>query len=123
MTTLGNLALVLALAAAAWAVGASVYGALRRRTDFVASGEHAAWAAYGSVITATAVLVHALVTHDFSIKYVVSYSSTTLPLRYRVAALWGGMEGSLLFWVFILTTLGSIAGTWVGGIEIVSNLF
>ncbi len=108
MTTLGNLALVLALAAAAWAVGASVYGALRRRTDFVASGEHAAWAAYGSVITATAVLVHALVTHDFSIKYVVSYSSTTLPLRYRVAALWGGMEGSLLFWVFILTTLFAV---------------
>ncbi len=108
MTTLGNLALVLALAAAAWAVGASVYGALRRRTDFVASGEHAAWAAYGSVITATAVLVHALVTHDFSIEYVVSYSSTTLPLRYRVAALWGGMEGSLLFWVFILTTLFAV---------------
>ena len=108
MTTLGNLALVLALAAAAWAVGASVYGALRRRPDFVASGEHAAWAAHGSVITATAVLVHALVTHDFSIKYVVNYSSTTLPLRYRVAALWGGMEGSLLFWVFILTTLFAV---------------
>ncbi len=108
MTTLGNLSLVLALGAAAWAIGASVYGALRRRADFVASGEHAAWAAYGSVTIATAVLVHALVTHDFSIKYVVSYSSTTLPLRYRVAALWGGMEGSLLFWVFILTALFSL---------------
>lgn len=109
MTTLGNLSLVLALAAAGWAVCASIYGARTKRLDIIASGEHAAWAVYATVTLAMAVLVHALVTHDFSIKYVVSYSSTTLPLRYRVSALWGGMEGSLLFWVFILTTLFSIA--------------
>ncbi len=58
---------------------------------------------------ATAVLVHGLITHDFRIKYVASYSSTTLPLRYRAAALWGGMEGSLLFWVLLLTCLYSLA--------------
>jgi len=105
MIALGNLALSLALAAALYAVASSLYGALAHRRDFVASAEHAAYAAWGTVSVAVAVLVYALVTHDFSIKYVASYSSTTLPLRYRVAALWGGMEGSLLFWVFILTTL------------------
>ncbi|TFH24123.1 MAG: heme lyase CcmF/NrfE family subunit, partial [Myxococcales bacterium] len=109
MVTLGNLALFLALVASVYSIGASVYGGLRRRGDFTASGEHAAWATWGSVVVATAVMIHALVTHDFSIKYVASYSSTTLPLRFRVAALWGGMEGSLLFWVLILTSMFAVA--------------
>ncbi len=109
MIAIGNLALFLALLASIYSVVASVYGGLRRRRDFVASGEHAAWACWGTVLVATAVMVHALVTHDFSIKYVASYSSTTLPLRFRVAALWGGMEGSLLFWVVILTSMFAVA--------------
>jgi len=108
VVALGNLSLTLALAAALYAVAASLYGGLRGRRDFVASGEHAAWVVWGTVLVAAAVMVHALVTHDFSIKYVASYSSTTLPLQYRVAALWGGMEGSLLFWVVILTTLYAV---------------
>ncbi len=109
MVALGNLALFLALVASVYSVGASLYGGLRRRGDFTASGEHAAWTVWGTVIVATAVMIHALVTHDFSIKYVASYSSTTLPLRFRVAALWGGMEGSLLFWVLILTSMFALA--------------
>ena len=109
MIAIGNLALFLALLASVYSVGASVYGGLGRRRDFVASGEHAAWACWGTVLVASAVMVHALVTHDFSIKYVASYSSTTLPLRFRVAALWGGMEGSLLFWVLILTSMFAVA--------------
>ena len=109
MVLVGNLALRLALLTALYAIGASIWGARRRRPAIVASGEHAAFATVGLIASAAAVLVHALVTHDFSLKYVASYSSTTLPLRYRVAALWGGMEGSLLFWVLLLATLTSVA--------------
>ncbi|MFP6626035.1 MAG: heme lyase CcmF/NrfE family subunit [Deltaproteobacteria bacterium] len=99
----------LALAAAVYATAASVYGGLRRRHDFVASGEHAALAVWGLVMIATGVMLYALATHDFSLKYVAGYSSTTLPMQYRLAALWGGMEGSLLFWVLILMTMTAIA--------------
>ena len=60
------------------------------------------------VTIAVAALVHALVTHDFNLEYVAHYSSTTLPLQYTIAALWGGQDGSLLFWVFILTTMTAV---------------
>ena len=108
MVALGNLALVLALAASLYAVGASVFGGLRRRRDFIRSAEHASYAVFGLVAITAGVLLHALITHDFRIRYVASYTSSTLPLRFRIAALWGGMEGSLLFWVLILSFLGSI---------------
>jgi cytochrome c-type biogenesis protein CcmF len=109
MDVVGNLALYLALGTSLYAVIASVYGAQRRQAAFTASGRHAAFATAGLIGIASAVMVHALVVHDFSIKYVASYSSTTLPLRYRIAALWGGMEGSLLFWVLLLAGLTSLA--------------
>jgi cytochrome c-type biogenesis protein CcmF len=109
MIEIGNLALRLALATSCYAVFASVLGARRRNGALVASGEHAAHSTFGLIGISTAVLVHALVNHDFSLKYVASYSSTTLPLRFRIAALWGGMEGSLLFWVLLLTALSSVA--------------
>jgi cytochrome c-type biogenesis protein CcmF len=107
MIQIGTLAVFLALIASAYGAGASIYGGLTRRRDFVASGEHAAWGCFGMVVIAVVVMLHALITHDFSLKYVASYTSTTLPLRFRMAALWGGMEGSLLFWVLILTTMTS----------------
>jgi cytochrome c-type biogenesis protein CcmF len=109
MIEIGNLAVRLALATSVYSVLASLIGARRRRSGWVASGEHAAHATFGLIVVAAAVLVHALVTHDFSLKYVASYSSTTLPLRFRIAALWGGMEGSLLLWVLLLTALTSLA--------------
>lgn len=109
MVEVGNLALRLAFATSLYAVVASLFGARRRNRSWVASGEHAAYATFAMLAISTAVLVHALITHDFSLKYVASYSSTTLPLRFRIAALWGGMEGSLLFWVLLLTALSSLA--------------
>lgn len=108
MITIGNLAVLLALIAGVYSVAASLYGGLRRRSDFIASGEHAAYTCHAMVTIACIALLHGLITHDFSLKYVAHYSSTTLPLRFRIAALWGGMEGSLLFWAFILTSLSSL---------------
>ncbi len=51
---------------------------------------------------ALASLAAAFVLHDFSLSYVVRHSSTTLPLPYRIAAVWGGHEGAMLLWVFLL---------------------
>ena len=59
MTSLGNLALWLALVASVYAVAASIYGALRGRADFVASGERGAWTAAASIVVATAVMLRA----------------------------------------------------------------
>jgi cytochrome c-type biogenesis protein CcmF len=103
MADLGRLATCLALLFAAYAVAVSILGAVRRRAALVRSGEHAAYAVFGLVAVATAILMRALLQHDFSLEYVAAYSSSTLPVQYTVAALWGGQKGSLLFWCLLLT--------------------
>jgi cytochrome c-type biogenesis protein CcmF len=108
LSDLGTLSLQLACCLALYSVVASIYGARARKGEFVASGRRAALAVFGCVAAAVVILLHALVTHDFQIEYVASYSSSTLPMRYTVAALWGGMAGSLLFWVFVLSLSSTI---------------
>src|SRR5262245_34496130 len=108
MAEVGRLAICLALVFAVYAVGAALLGARRRRTGLVRSAEHAAYAVFGLVAVATALLVRALLTHDFSLEYVAAYSSSTLPTRYAFAALWGGQQGSLLFWPFMLSLFTTI---------------
>ncbi|HYE39804.1 MAG TPA: heme lyase CcmF/NrfE family subunit, partial [Ramlibacter sp.] len=51
---------------------------------------------------AAAALVWAFVSHDFSVRYVASNSHSTLPLLYRLSAMWGSHEGSMLLWVLTL---------------------
>ncbi|MHB8534686.1 MAG: heme lyase CcmF/NrfE family subunit [Sulfuricaulis sp.] len=58
-------------------------------------------------------LVQAFVTSNFSVQYVAANSNTLLPIFYKVAALWGGHEGSLYLWVWILTFYTMIVG-WLG---------
>src|SRR5690606_1659810 len=54
------------------------------------------------VVLAMGCLVTAFVTHDFSVRYVAENSNTALPTFYRVAAVWGAHEGSLLLWILLL---------------------
>ena len=107
-SNLGTLALQLAWCLALYALAASIFGARSARADFVASGRRAALAVFGCIVAAVVVMLHALLTHDFQVEYVAGYSSSTLPLRYTVAALWGGMAGSLLFWLFILNLSSTV---------------
>ncbi len=115
MVDVGSLALVVAWVLAAYAVCMALIGAYRRKRDFIASAEHAALAVWGLALIAVAALLHALVIHDFSIEYVAHYSSTTLPLQYTIAALWGGQAGSLLFWLLILTSMSAVDGSVKSG--------
>ena len=108
MVDVGSLALLFWWVLAIYGIGTSPFGSYVRRRDFVASGENATLAVWGMVLVATAALLHGLVTSDFSLKYVAHYSSSTLPLQYKVAALWGGQAGSLLFWLVILTSMAAI---------------
>ena len=108
MPELGRLAICLALLFAVYATGVSIVGAIRRRRHLVRSGAHAAYAVFALVVVAVAILLRALLAHDFSLEYVAAYSSSTLPVQYTVAALWGGQKGSLLFWAFMLTLFTTI---------------
>jgi cytochrome c-type biogenesis protein CcmF len=108
MPEVGRLAICLALIAAGYAVGAALVGGIRRRVQLVRSAEHAAYAVFALVVVATAILLRALLQHDFSLEYVAAYSSSSLPTQYVVAALWGGQKGSLLFWSLILSFFSTV---------------
>src|SRR5207253_10803336 len=108
MVDVGALALAVAWVLTLYAIGMSLAGAYWRKRDFVASAEHATLAVWGLTVIAVAALLHALVTHDFNLDYVAHYSSSTLPLQYTIAALWGGQAGSLLFWTLILTSMTAV---------------
>ncbi len=109
MPDLGKLALAIALLLAVYSIAANIYGARRGAPDFVVSARHAIWAMCAMVTIAVGTLWMALIRSDFSLEYVAAYSSTTLPAVYKITSLWGGQQGSLLFWTWLLAIFTSIA--------------
>jgi len=100
---LGHFALVLALVSACLQSLLPIVGSLYRIPNWQAVARPAAQAQFLCLVVAMAALVYAFVTHDFSVKYVATNSNTQLPLMYRVSAVWGAHEGSLLLWALCLS--------------------
>ncbi|MGH7906673.1 MAG: heme lyase CcmF/NrfE family subunit [Candidatus Binataceae bacterium] len=108
MPLIGQLALALALLLALFSIGANLYGVRRNAPEVLDSARHALWAMCAMVTVAIFALWTGLLRSDFSMEYVASYSSTTLPTVYKIAALWGGQQGSLLFWTWLLSIFTAI---------------
>jgi cytochrome c-type biogenesis protein CcmF len=104
MPQFGDLCLILATVAAAWAVVASSLGAMTRSRSLVESGERSALAVTGLLGTASLVLASLFLNDRFDVEYVASYSSRAMPRLYKLTAFWGGHSGSLLLWVMVLST-------------------
>jgi len=109
MVTLGRACLILALAIAAYGIGASIYGARAGRRDWIASGRRAVYTLAGVLTVAFVLLEIAFVRSDFSFALVATHSSTSTPFFYRLAAMWSSQEGSLLLWVWLLSVWSSVA--------------
>jgi cytochrome c-type biogenesis protein CcmF len=105
----GELSLWIALVMAAWTTTVSFSGARLRRPDLVASGERGIYTTFALVLLASIGLWTALLTHDFSFRFVASTTSRNMPAIYVFAAFWGGQAGSLLFWALILTFYSAVA--------------
>src|SRR5918997_252032 len=58
---------------------------------------------------ASGIIVYAFVAGDYSIRYVQRYSDSVQPLFYKLTSYWGGLDGSVMFWVFLLSVFGSVA--------------
>src|SRR5215471_16864601 len=108
MENLGSLAILLAFCVALYATVASVVGRLKNKPFLVVSGRRAAYATWVLMTTASAILVYALMTGDFRFSYVAEHSNRTMPMLYKFAAWWGGQEGSLLFWSWLLSTYTAV---------------
>jgi cytochrome c-type biogenesis protein CcmF len=109
MATLGAVLLLSAFVISAYAAAASVVGARRRNTRLVESGVGALYLVAAVMTVASGVIVHAFVVGNYSIKYVQRYSESAQPLGYKLASYWGGLDGSVMFWVFLLSLFGAAA--------------
>jgi cytochrome c-type biogenesis protein CcmF len=105
----GELSLWVALLMAAWTVVTSYAGGALGREDLIASGRRGLYATAAMVVLASVGLWTALLTHDFSLKYVASNTSANMPKVYVFAAFWGGQAGSMLFWALILSLYSALA--------------
>ncbi|MCC6344993.1 MAG: heme lyase CcmF/NrfE family subunit [Bryobacterales bacterium] len=108
MENLGALAILLAFCLSAYAVAASITGKVRRKPLLVLSGQRAVYAIWFLLTIASGILVHALITGDFRLAYVAAHSNRAMPLVYKFASWWGGMEGSLLLWAWLLSGYSAI---------------
>lgn len=109
MILIGELSLWVALLMAVWSATVSFAGGSMRRTDLIVSGERAMYATFAMVVLASLGLWTAIFTHDFSFKYVASFTSANLPTVYAFTAFWAGQAGSMLFWALILSIYSVVA--------------
>lgn len=100
---LGNFALILALLAALVQGTLPLVGGQRGIAAWVALARPAAATVFLMMVVAFVCLTLSFINNDFTVMYVAQHSNTQLPLMYRVSAVWGGHEGSLLLWVFMLS--------------------
>ena len=100
---LGHFALILAALVALILGTLPLLGAHQNRLAWVAVARPAATVMALLITFSFACLVQAFVTNDFSVVYVAQHSNSLLPIQYRVAAVWGGHEGSLLLWMLFLS--------------------
>lgn len=104
---LGHYALILALVLAAVQSIVPVWGAHRGDSRLMETAGPLAIMQFFLVGVAFAILIHAYIVSDFSLRNVWENSHTAKPLIYKISGTWGNHEGSMLLWVFILTLFGA----------------
>jgi len=108
MENLGSLAILMAFCVAIYATLASVVGRIKGKPFLVVSGARAVYSIWALITLASAILVYALMTSDFRFAYVALHSNRALPTVYKFTAWWGGQEGSLLLWSWLLSTYAAV---------------
>ena len=101
-SVIGTFALFLALAVAIYGAVASFAGARSRNALMVESARTSAWSLAALILIANATMLVAILSNDFSVRYVAENSSTTTPTFFKVLALWSADQGSLLLWNLVL---------------------
>jgi cytochrome c-type biogenesis protein CcmF len=105
----GTIALLTAFVVAAWAFAAGIAGNALKSRRLVTSAVYGLYGFGALIALASSLMIYAFVTHDFSVKYVAETSDVTMDTWYKVTAFWGGLDGSLLFWVLVLALFSTVA--------------
>ena len=109
---LGHLALILALILATAQAALPLAGSLTGNRPWMTTARPLAYGQFAFVAIAFAALAQAFLTSDFSVLYVANHSNTLLPDLYKISAVWGGHEGSLLLWALMMAGWGAAVATF-----------
>jgi cytochrome c-type biogenesis protein CcmF len=99
---LGTGALLVALSLALYGAVAAAIGARRGKAALVESAQHAALGVFVLITACILLLVYAFLTFDFSVRYVATNTNLGTPFYYRITAVWGALEGSIVLWSWML---------------------
>ena len=108
----GTLVLYAILVAAAYSFAQAVL-ATKGQYRYLVSARHGAYGTCALVGVAVVVLAYSFVTHDFRTRYVSRYSDRSMSVGYLLAALWGGQDGSLLWWTTLLAAYTAACLAWI----------
>jgi cytochrome c-type biogenesis protein CcmF len=100
---IGADAILIALLIAVVGFALAMFGARRGRTTLIEAAYACVYTVFALVTVATLAMIYALVTHDFSVSYVAQVGSRSTPTFFTVISLWGSLEGSILFWAWVLS--------------------
>ncbi|UCC27101.1 MAG: heme lyase CcmF/NrfE family subunit [Gemmatimonadales bacterium] len=109
MNILGELALWVALPVTAWGMALGYLGGRQERGDLVLSAERTVYATFILILLASLGIVDNFLNDRFEYWYTANYSSRNLFVFYKVAGLWAGQRGSLLFWLLLLSFFSALA--------------
>ena len=99
----GNYALALALALSVFLAVLPLIGAEKANVKLMALARPLTWSMFLALSLSFGALFYLFAVNDFSVQYVVNNSNSLLPLQYRLSAVWGSHEGSLLLWIWLLS--------------------
>src|SRR5216684_2757589 len=100
---LGYAATVVGFVLALYGAMAAVIGVRTGRADWLRTGERAAVGIWILITACIALMLYAFLTFDFSVRYVAMNTNRGTPFYYRITALWGALEGSIVLWAWMLS--------------------
>jgi cytochrome c-type biogenesis protein CcmF len=108
MENIGALSILLAFCFAVYAVVASVTGRLKKNSFLTVSGQRAVYSVWLLLTVASGLLIYSLLTGDFRLAYVAAHTDSSMKTIYKFTAWWGGQQGSLLLWAWLLSTYSAV---------------
>jgi cytochrome c-type biogenesis protein CcmF len=109
VATLGTITLLVLFAMCLTTAGLAMVGAHQRSARLINGATQGVYAIATLAGFASSLIIYAFLADDFSIQYVHHTSDSAMPLFYKITAFWGGLDGSLLFWVLLLSVFSAMA--------------
>jgi cytochrome c-type biogenesis protein CcmF len=110
----GTAALLIVMVAASYTFAVSLAAGANGRPRTLQAARFGAYGTVALIAAAVLCLAYAFVSHDFRIRYVAQHSDRSMPTAYLITALWGGQDGSLLWWMFLLSVYVGACVKWLG---------